>query len=232
MLVIKTSQDTIEIPLETYSGVTVELSGGIDSAALLYLMCEYIEDNSLDTRIYAITIPNKNDSACVYHAILVLNFIRMRFKNIKIEHIIKAVTRNGGVKIKLMRDISDDLFYEGKIQAHFNAVTANPKSDFTFKDPGKYYQHPLKNRDFTERKQLEIIYERGLVHWEPFKNIDKRGICEITEMKNITHRLLLITKSCTDLYEYICGTCWWCQERAWGFNIEYTGKSNRTFRFK
>ena len=63
------------------------------------------------------------------------------------------------------------------------------------------------------------LVDKSLVRLRPFANINKKGVCEITEQKKIRTRLLMITKSCTDGKQYKCNTCWWCQERHWGFNI-------------
>ena len=58
-LTLKISQGTIDIPIEKYKGIALAVSGGIDSATLLYIMSEYIHENNLNTQIYALTVPNK-----------------------------------------------------------------------------------------------------------------------------------------------------------------------------
>lgn len=106
-----------------------------------------------------------------------------------------------------------------------DGVTMNPKTpDFVFKDPEKRYTKRIPERDIPLARE-EIFPKEwgdiaGLRKIRPWNNIDKKGIAEITQQKKITTRLLLITKSCTDQVEYKCGTCWWCQERAWAFNID------------
>jgi len=236
MLILKTTQDTIEIPLEKYKGLSFELSGGIDSATLLYIIAEYIQKNKLDLKIYAITVPNKTDETAAYHAMLVIDFIKRRFPDVYIEHTIKPTMRTGGAKNYFNNKVRHKLFEEGKIQGHVHGVTANPPEDSNFKfiEPDRYYIKPMLDRTSNQPKLKTMKLENiDFDFLTPFGNIDKKGVCEITEIKNIKTKLLLITKSCTDKIEYQCGKCWWCQERAWGFDIEYTepGKPNK-FRYK
>jgi tRNA(Ile)-lysidine synthase TilS/MesJ len=226
-LQLETSQGSINLPIENHKGISLSLSGGIDSATLLYIMSEYIYNNKLDTTIYAITVPNRTDSASAYHAALVINFIKKRFP-INIEHIIKATTQDGGFKNEMVRRTETELMRIGKVTAVMTGLTANPKtSDFQFKEPDSYYIKPELHRE--EEKQ---IHKRvgDFDFYFPFANIDKRGVKEISDLKNISKRLLLITKSCTDNQKYVCGKCWWCQERAWAYDIEYTNTSRRKFR--
>lgn len=234
MLTLKTTQDTIEIPLEKYKGLSFELSGGIDSATLLYIMSEYIQKNNLDLKIYAITVPNKTDGMAAYHALLVLDFIKRRFTDVYIEHIINPTIMHGGIKRYYNNKVVSRLLTEEKIQGHVHGVTANPPSDsdFNFVEPDRHYVKPMLDRKCNQPK-LRTINKNGnnFDLLTPFGNIDKKGVCEITEIKKIKTRLLLITKSCTDKIEYQCGKCWWCQERAWGFNIEYKEPGKR-IKFK
>jgi len=225
-LQLEISQGTINLPIENYKGISLSLSGGIDSATLLYLMAEYIYNNNLDTKIYAITIPNKTDSACAYHASLVIDFIKKRFP-IDIEHIIRATIQDGGFKTEAIKRIERELIQSKKITCIMNGVTANPPDDSNFKwrPPNGKYVKPRPERE----REIAVTYTQnsGIDIYFPFAKFDKQGICEITKLKNITTRLLLMTKSCTNAIYYQCGECWWCCERAWGFDIKYRTHTKR-----
>ena len=215
-LSLEISQGIIEIPIEKYKGIALCVSGGIDSATLLYIISEYITNNNLDTQLYALTVPNRTDSACGYHAQLVIDFVTRKFP-VNINHTIRSTIFDGGKKNQVMNEWFRELRKMRKIQCTLNGVTANPKdSSFKFIEPKNYYIKPLPERDGNP-----IKYKRreGYDHYFPFATTDKKGVCEITELKNITERLLLITKSCTSDVHYHCGECWWCQERTWGFSL-------------
>lgn len=223
-LTLKISQGTIDIPIEKYKGIALAVSGGIDSATLLYIMSEYIHENNLNTQIYALTVPNKTDSASGYHAQLVIEFVKRKFP-VYINHTIKSTIFDGGNKNAVIEKWVKELLLADKIQCEMNGVTANPKDpSFKFVQPKNPYVKPLIARE-GKPKKYKRIGELDL-HF-PFANIDKQGISEITELKNITTKLLLITKSCTSPVYYHCGECWWCQERTWGFDIKYQQIQNR-----
>jgi hypothetical protein len=222
---ISLSQDNINIDLTGVDGIALCVSGGLDSGTLLYCLAETITKHDAKTRIYAITTPNRNDSASGYYAGLVVAFVKRKFPNIEIEHIVSNMFRSGGLKAKESNKIIYNLYRQKKIQVFMDGVTMNPKTDdFVFIDPQKRYTKRIPERD-TPLKREEIFPNEwgdiaGLRKIRPWNNIDKKGIAEITQQKNITTRLLFITKSCTDQIQYKCGTCWWCQERAWAFNID------------
>lgn len=215
--VIQTSQNDVEINLDDSIGATIAVSGGIDSATLLYVTAEYIVQNKLDLPLYAYTIPTKFDVACAYHAQLVVDFVQRKFSKVKINHIIKSTIRNGQFKTDQMDKIRKKLFFQNKVDSHLVGITANPKpnSNFYFVPPQGHYVPPENYRN----NEMDSIWPSMSGIWlRPFCKIDKKGIREITDQKNITSKLLLITKSCTSKYEYECGRCWWCQERQWAFS--------------
>jgi hypothetical protein len=214
---IVTTQDTIDLDLVKFNGLGMHVSGGLDSATLLYCIGEYVTQENIDLTIYAITVPNRNDAACGHFASLVIQFVKRRFPKLKIEHIVKSISRGGGFKASEGFKIVKKLQSEGKIQGWIEGVTKNPDDTFQFVEPNKHYVTRIPERDGDMAKVKSI--DKSLVRLRPFANINKKGICEITEQKKIKSRLLLITKSCTDGKQYRCNTCWWCQERHWGFSI-------------
>lgn len=222
-----TSQGIVYIPIEQYKGFGLSLSGGIDSASLLYCMLEYMHKNSINRPFYCVTTLNRSDPTAAYHAQLVLNFVKRRFP-IEVEHIIVSSMLRGGNKISLANNIFKKLVNEGKIDCIISGVTANPKDNFQFVPPAKQYVKPMNHRDDD---QWTIKEENNLTRLQPYAKIDKRAICEITEQKNIKEKLLMITKSCTDEVKYECLECWWCQERAWGFNYKKSIPGRR-WRYK
>jgi hypothetical protein len=214
---IVTTQDTIDIDLKDYTGLGMYLSGGLDSATLLYCLGEYVTKENIDLKIYAITVPNKNDPTCGHFASLVIQFVNRRFPKLQIEHVVKSISRGGGFKAKEGFKVVLQLQKEGKVQGWIEGVTKNPDDTFEFINPSKHYVTRIPERD-GDMPKFKIEYN-GLVRIRPFAAINKKGVCEITEQKKIKTRLLMITKSCTDGKQYRCNTCWWCQERHWGFNI-------------
>jgi len=214
---IVTSQDTIEFDLKGYTGVAVSLSGGADSATLFYCLAEYVTVEKLDVKLYPITISNKSDSVAAHTATLVVNFVRKRFPTVFIEQICKSISLGGDFKAPTADKIILDMYQKGEIQAYIEGVTRNPDSTFNFIHPNKHHVPAEEFREVYIPKTK--VSHGGLLRIRPFAGINKQGVCEISNQKRITARILLMTRSCTDLKEFRCNTCWWCQERHWGFNI-------------
>ena len=214
---IITSQDVIEFNLEGYTGVAICLSGGADSSTLLYCLAEYIALEKLDIKVYPITISNKTDVSAAHAASLVVNFVRKRFPTVVIDHICKSINLGGGFKSTTADKIIESMYFKGEIQAYIEGVTRNPDSTFKFVPPNKYHVPAEEFREVTIPK-IKVSHG-GLLRIRPFAGINKKGVFEVAEQKGITIRILLMTRSCTDLKEFRCNTCWWCQERHWGFNI-------------
>lgn len=214
---IITSQDVIEFNLEEYTGVAITLSGGADSSTLLYCLAEYITTENLDIKVYPVTISNKSDPSAAHAATLVVNFVKKRFPKVFIEHICKSINLGGNFKSPTADKIIGTMHFNGEVQAYLEGVTRNPDSTFTFVPPPKHHVPAEEFREVTIPKIT--VWPSGLIRIRPFAGINKKGVCEIAEQKGIATRLLLMTRSCTDLKEFRCNTCWWCQERHWGFNI-------------
>lgn len=214
---IVTSQDTIEFEFEKYTGIAVCLSGGADSATLFYCLAEYITVENLDIKLYPITISSKNDLVAAHAGTLVVNFVKKRFPNVFIEHICKSITLSGDFKAPTAYRIIEDMYFKGQVQAYIEGVTRNPDNTFKFNPPAYHHVPAEKFREVHIPKVK--THQSGLLRIRPFAGINKKGVCEITDQKKITARILLMTRSCTDGLQFRCNTCWWCRERQWGFSI-------------
>jgi len=212
-----TSQDTIEFDFKHYRGLAISLSGGIDSATLFYCLAEYITTEKLDTKLYPMTITSKHDVVAAHSASLIVNLINKRFPNVFVEHIIRYTNRSGDFKKDIVNQIVKDLYAKEMIQAFIDGVTKNPDNTFNFIPPDEHYVTREEYREVYLSKL--IVFQDRYTLIRPFAGINKKGVCEITEQKNITKRLLLLTRSCSNTKMYRCNKCWWCQERHWGFNI-------------
>jgi hypothetical protein len=90
---IVTTQDTIDLDLAKYNSHGIYVYDGLDSATLLYCIGEYVSQENIDLKIYAITVSNKNDAACSHFASLVIQFVNRRFPKLQVEHIVKSISR-------------------------------------------------------------------------------------------------------------------------------------------
>lgn len=184
----------------TPKNLGVYLSGGIDSAALLCLMLAERNFAGLDTPVTAFTI-NKSDGP-TYHAVNVLDKIKEHF-NIEIEHI---------------NDIPNDLEADKKGNIGPNCM----EYIYGLKPHMLLYMGinrmaPDDIRPFKEKLNINYGFSPVAKYYRvPFLFLHKPQILDILYKLNCED-IIPFTHSCTVLKDGMCGECYSCKEREWGF---------------
>ena len=196
--------------------IGVSVSGGADSALLLYLLMSNHND-----KIYICTTAAENK----YHRNAnrvpgVIKYCSERTGHTNYEHRVTPVYEQ--TLDNVTADLKD-LLHKDIISCYYNGTTKNPPpevvSSFVSKDG------PVDNRT-PDGKRPEKLFD-GKINI-PFANIDKKGIAALYEENNLMD-LFVLTSSCEwqdDTMKHLpgidpkveqCGHCWWCEERQWGF---------------
>ena len=207
--------DTLDVnglDFRLYHGdLGVNLSGGVDSSLLLYILMKFSKN-----KIHAFTISsdekyriNSKTSVDVINRCIDLT------GNFNISHHtlyqpLQNVDNLHYLPKQFLTDCRIDMMYTG--------ITANPPIEVcnTFADDR------IESRDFEISKQTVFEKER---YYNPWANYHKQIIRDIYKHFEILDSLFPLTRSCeyyrTDTHDiavnYHCGQCWWCQERLWGF---------------
>jgi len=168
------------------------LSGGLDSAVLLYLL---IKDNK-NLKIQPFTIPKK-DGAYLY-ADPILDFYNKKF-NLDIPRTIKVGDPNAHHSQQNISAVTE-IFTNYQIDKIFIAINAIPEELKNY--PGAP-QRAKKSSDYR------IVF--------PFVNLIKNEILSIIFEHNLKE-LIPLTHSCTEQTVGRCNICWQCTERKWAFN--------------
>jgi len=218
------------IPLNSkWNTVGIQVSGGLDSALLLYLTAKAIQENNLDIKIQPISvfIPSKVKNIASTEAIIAkvrelteADFIK---DGLIFDMPEEETTTHDGKKDKFFVDMIDRLFKSKKIDFVFNGNTKNPPVQF--RKNWKNDEYRQKNRD-----NAMSIYNSYLGA-SPHYNIDKADIINLYLQHDIFDQIVPLTCSCDENIDYIhrkklnvpCGSCWWCEERNYGFqanNVE------------
>lgn len=201
----------------------IQVSGGLDSALLLYLTALTFKKHNLEINIQPITIDLivKIDSRP--NVINIINKVReltdYKFINeslfFKLPEDISRIRR---ANISFFKKVLDELHFSKVIDFEFNGNTKNPpenvRKNFINDD---YYRH--HNRD-----NRTTIYN-GTTSASPHALMNKKDIVNLYRHFNILDQLAPLTVSCNENIETIidqklsvpCKKCWWCNERAWGF---------------
>lgn len=96
---------------------------------------------------------------------------------------------------------------EGKIDYVYTGLTANPPVEL------KYSESKIQKR---ETRQNKTIDDNNF--YMPFINEDKKTTAKLYEEFNLIETLFPLTFSCISSKTLDhCDSCWWCEERKWGF---------------
>ena len=191
----------VDVPYGKKVGVFV--SGGWDSAVLLYLVWSKCLKQGNELCVY--TVP-KLDGA-VNYAEKVVEWCRYKLIAQRVEH-------------KIVGDISANDPSSYVTSGVIEALTSR-EVDLVYVAVTKYYDGMEPDHDRQHASQ----YGGEHVCLQPFHNITKDQTVQLAFDLGIAEDIMDITHSCTELDEGRCGYCPWCKERQWAF--EKIGKEDR-----
>jgi 7-cyano-7-deazaguanine synthase in queuosine biosynthesis len=227
---------------ENWNSIAVSVSGGADSALLLYLLCKKVTFQ---------TVHIINNIRCwktkpwqQHDAERVIAWFKSRFPNINFQVHQNFVApdieyANIGPTIKdeygkmvsgdniQIRAYAEFVCTKYNIDAYYNGVTKNPTDNL----------NGMSERDIEpneDNKHLEVMEHMGKLAIHPFRFISKDVIIKMYRGENI-QGLFDITRSCEGEFPGLdyttykpgqtvptCGECFWCKEREWA--IEQANK--------
>jgi 7-cyano-7-deazaguanine synthase in queuosine biosynthesis len=188
--------------------IGVSVSGGADSAILLYLLMKHAT-----TPIHVITCSNQAKANLnPRHAFNVIERCIELTSNRNIKqhtYFVETQTRDNLIAgmMELIDNKTVDIMYTG--------FTANPPLEVTEKF---ILPLPVDTGSRRDPKTVRPVYSWPTVY-TPFTNLSKQQICDLYKSEGVLESLFPITRSCENpTYKTgHCGECWWCEERKWGF---------------
>lgn len=219
--------DTIEIlpqvEFHVFDGITgINVSGGADSAVLLYLTMKYSTENLIN--IFTLG-NNQRYRRNVHAATAVVERCIQLTGNTNIKHHIHYCD------IQNHESLSEMLTYHrnnSEIDVMLGGVTQNPPAEITDK-----FELEVTEDERSPGNTRDSIIRVGdkIVGFKPFVNSDKQAIAELYEKYDLMETLFPVTRSCefdpTNIFFHNrkivdpgmghCGRCWWCEERKWAF---------------
>lgn len=225
--------------------VLLALSGGLDSASLMYLICNHFPQIEI-VPWHGNNVNTPRDLSC---AINVVNWMKEQFPEVNIHDLVVRdfddqdesvypIVRNiidGGdeayvgldeeqaAKVYLCDIIRNDLLTEYDVKYSTTAQTSNPP-----------IIEMSKHRLFLEKSEIRRNKVPGQPHWhiigriyQPFVNVDKKFVADIYRQHNLMYTLFPLTNSCvgdtirTNNFTKECMKCFWCFEKRWAFEDIY-----------
>tara|TARA_B100000959_G_C14992263_1_gene628517 strand:+ start:3134 stop:3889 length:756 start_codon:yes stop_codon:yes gene_type:complete len=231
---------------EKFKKIGLNVSGGLDSAFLLWLIVKFLKDNNrTDTEIVAVTI-GQNDWGkrhwnSIVSAKVIDKVLRMHDPNVNNGHLNgkQSIVSTHFTYYRTSQDktqansMEPRLFNNRLIDIIMSGKTANPPGDIDELLDGRDI-----TRDLGNRGDDQILYGKtyGITksaYYTPFVNVDKRFIADQYKKFNLMNDLFPVTRSCErvgepegkiftteeDFFANSCKAeeCWWCKERYWAF---------------
>ena len=179
----------MKLPINLSKQYGIMLSGGLDSAILLYLLIQ----QEPKIQLQPFTIP-KFDGSSLY-ADPIIDYVSKKF-NVEIPKTI--LVGDPTIHHRLQSTIAvGEILRNYNIDFLFNALNQNPPELSHL--PGA----PIRDKKSTHSKILL-----------PFVEMHKDQILKLLE----DFELVNLTHSCTEKKVGRCNVCWQCTERAWAFS--------------
>ena len=226
-MIIQTSKQTINWNiLENANNVMVKVSGGLDSAIVLYMLCRYITQSNKNISVVVITTNDWKKPYQVKWANRVLNWMMKEFPNVKflphethqLNHGEDYVDGQSAHQNQVYKQYHDN---GNPIDFTLAGINLKPPKEIceTFVDTktGELHTGPT-----DDRTSIQPISGDGW--FKPIGNFDKKEVAELYKQFDLLDTLFNETRSCEEPNKEVtkdfmthCGECWWCHERKWGF---------------
>ena len=182
----------IILPSKPYK---VFVSGGFDSALLLFILCSQARDINQSTVTAAV----------VDRGFGSVNFAR---------RVCSWAGQRTGIKVDVQElKISPELPHGQHISEP--AASLHEQGFITISADT---QNP-ENVDFPGAEPKRIPPNSRFTNWLfPFSGIDKTHTLFIAKQLGVLDEIATITHTCTDSHDLRCGKCWQCSERIWAFD--------------
>lgn len=219
--------------LPLIKNVAVTLSGGVDSAFVMFMLCEFISKNDLDINVMPFTGSDNLRPTNIWYAREIALYFEEKYPSINFlkhyEFSYEHEPNNTNMKRDAHRIHEWHLYKNQNIQIFLCGKSANPPDDEA-KEFGLYVDRESE-RDTDTGDQYKIFtrtqYNGELNRWiyRPLAFMHKKFIAECFKEHDLLTDLFPITASCigyantTNNFSEPCKTCWWCKEKHWSFGM-------------
>lgn len=210
------------IPIDpSWKRVLIQVSGGLDSALLLYFVAKTFQDYGIKAEIIPLSLEVPTKAKTLGSARNVINEVRTLLKSQQIRN---------GIEVSIPVDLCKPPY---KNKFFMNTVAeVIQRENIDFEMNGNTKNPPFEDRrHFRDDEHRELLRDARTTIYNsprsasPHAFNDKKGIIHLYQKENLLNRLAPLTLSCDLELEEIqrrglsipCGDCWWCHERAWGF---------------
>lgn len=204
------SVDFFETFPKNINKVGIFLSGGADSALILYLLVKMADERNQDLKIYPITAYDVStpEADSEYAANMIIDCIRRMTETDRIyDAYIHPIIQDDHHKYYYIKPALNYLRRKyGFYEYVFGTSQGMPDNERPIDKKGT-----ISGDDIIKTSET---YDDVLLPWA---KVDKKFIAAQYDKFNLKE-LSDITNSCVTSSSEPCKECWWCKERYWAFN--------------
>jgi len=218
---------------DKYTKPGIWLSGGADSAVLLYILIRYLQETGRESNNKITVMTCANHEKLRWNTRHATNIIDKIVQLTGATCIERHVTIYRDVQaVDYFRELDTEMMDGGQIDILINGLTKNPPQGVSVENINGQmvdlynHSHKVASRDQPDGVVLDLW--KHTAWYSPFLVNDKRLIAAAYDSFGLRHNLLPLTRSCEEipevdelgnktLDEKPCGKCWWCLERKWAF---------------
>lgn len=201
--------DFFEVFPRSYKKVGVQLSGGADSALMLFLLIKMAQERGDEVSIYPITGYDVSDPDMTTYQVAenIINWIKSKTNYNFIEPLIVVPYTNvDNTKDEMLRSSRKYLIQRYGCSTVLDGISLG-MPDSQRSGPNGYQWV-----DDQQISSLAVKYP----HQFPWSTVTKRFIAAQYKKFGI-EELSMLTNSCITSSVTPCKECWWCHERYWAF---------------
>ena len=212
------------IPIGIYKDgpVGIGISGGADSAVLLYILMSYVDK---PIHIYNMWSSSRKFSFARSVDAVIETCSRLTGNTNYVVHKTQVEPRETN---EFFFNMLADALNKKEIDIVYMAVTIFPpkevylefdqqQEDWHNRFRSDEVVHPLFGLTINRKLDKPLVLDERV--YVPLRNYNKKAVVELYQTLGLEKTLLPITRSCEDddHIESHCMKCWWCQERIWAF---------------
>lgn len=204
--------------------IAVAVSGGLDSTALIFLICKYITDLKLESKISVKPIHSvcKEQSNSLSITQDIIEDLYKTYPNIDI-----ADLEVFGYSLKDYKDKREahDEFHtklhaeDPELKLIVAALTSLPSRDII----NKWNLSSVDEKRILSKRSVNQIRDNGILNYKPMINVDKKIVASLHIFLKLNKNYVKTTWTCTRYAEHTkaftkpCGYCYHCKEKEWAF---------------
>jgi hypothetical protein len=227
-----------ELDIYDAGPVGISVSGGADSALLLYIVMSHVKQH---LHIYTVISPERREAMEVHVDRVVETCSRLTDNTNFTYHKDFVVDQRADIMFPtLEHNLNRDnigLLYFGLTkfpprEVYEQFLDKQPSWHTEFRDDLKVQPLygitiPIRNKDDLPHisadpataNKTELVLDKRV--YKPFVNLNKKDIAAMYNELGIVDSVFVASRSCEDPTHLgtHCGKCWWCDERKWAFGF-------------